>query len=233
MVLGEKKLAIENYKKSLQLNPGNANGLKKLKEMGINTDTHVKAAKVSIEYLKQLEGDYLSTNQPNWVRWIKFVEEGGVLVGNDNGYRYKLIPMGGDGKFINPDDGASLIFDTENKNGITLSLFGTINLKKVKTSKESTLSLKEYSGIYIPSKKDTILRPMEVLNSKNKLFRFIENPSDFTPNRNIELEFVTENIFFYPDKSNRSIEFIVNDKKEVTGCFVRRPDGTFQLSKQK
>jgi tetratricopeptide (TPR) repeat protein len=30
---GDKELAIKNYQKSLELNPGNANGVKKLKEL--------------------------------------------------------------------------------------------------------------------------------------------------------------------------------------------------------
>jgi len=30
---GDKDLAIKNYRKSLELNPGNANGIKKLKEL--------------------------------------------------------------------------------------------------------------------------------------------------------------------------------------------------------
>jgi hypothetical protein len=67
-------------------------------------------------------------NCPEWK--INFEVVNGVLYGNDRGYRYKLIPVD-DGKFINPDDGASLVFDTKNKNAITLTLFGN-TLKKTK-----------------------------------------------------------------------------------------------------
>ncbi|MCW3077255.1 MAG: hypothetical protein JWO32_1864, partial [Bacteroidetes bacterium] len=137
-ILGDKTLAIENYKKSVKLNPGSANGIKRLKEFGVNTDTLIKKFNIAIDYLKLLEGVYLSTNQPNWMRKITFVQEEGILIGNDNGYRYKLIPMG-DGKFINPDDGVSLIFDTKDKNAITLLIFGTTTLKKIKLSKEPSL----------------------------------------------------------------------------------------------
>jgi tetratricopeptide (TPR) repeat protein len=42
MVLGNKTDAIENYKKSVQLNPGNASGIKALKELGVYTDTLIK-----------------------------------------------------------------------------------------------------------------------------------------------------------------------------------------------
>ncbi|MCE3278077.1 MAG: hypothetical protein K0S44_268 [Bacteroidetes bacterium] len=136
MALGDKTQAIENYKKSVRLNPGSRNGLKVLKEAGIDTDTLIKKIKLPDGYLKSLEGEYKSTNEPHGVRIIKFIEEEGVLFGNDNGYRYDLIPMG-EGKFINPDDGASLVFDTKNKNAITLLLFGTVNLKKVSELKES------------------------------------------------------------------------------------------------
>jgi tetratricopeptide (TPR) repeat protein len=233
LLLGDKPKAIENYKKSLQLNPGSKSGLQKLKELGVNTDDVIKPVKVSNDYLKNIEGTYLSTNQPTWVRMIKFVTEEGVLVGNDNGYKYKLIPMG-DGKFINPDDGASLVFDTKDKNGINLLLFGTINLKKAKTpnTNSAKMELEKYAGVYYPSKKDTILSSMEIIKSNNKLYRFIDK-DPMPANRMVELELVTDNTFFYTDNSHRSIEFIVDDNKEVSGCIVRRADGIFKLSKQK
>ncbi|HZV68571.1 MAG TPA: serine hydrolase domain-containing protein [Saprospiraceae bacterium] len=130
LILGDTTQAIENYTKSVKLNPGNENGLKVLKELGVNTDTLIK--KVSIEDLKLLEGDYIITNPPTdgdkyWK--IEFEEVSGVLVGNDRGYRYKLVPVR-DNQFINPDDGASLIFDTKDKNAITLMLFGRFKFRK-------------------------------------------------------------------------------------------------------
>jgi beta-lactamase regulating signal transducer with metallopeptidase domain len=231
MVLGDKTQAMENYKKSVKLNPGSINSIKRLKELGVNTDTLIKKINIPIEYLKLLEGVYLSTNQPDWIRKITFVQEAGILIGNDNGYKYKLIAMG-DGKFINPDDGESLVFDTKDKNAITLLLFGTINLKKVKISKETAVNLKEYSGIYLPEKKDSLIKPMEIRLDNGKLYRFIESESQ-TPNGKVELEFVTGNLFFYTDNSARSIEFIVDDKKEVTGGILRRPGGIYKLSKKK
>lgn len=231
LALGDKTHAIENFKESVKLNPGSKNGLKRLKELGVNTDDLVKKYNVAIEALKLLEGDYLSTNDHNWIRWIKFVVEDGVLVGNDNGYRYKLLPVG-EGKFINPDDGASLVFDTRDKNAINLLLFGEITLKKVKRSIGPTIAdLKKYAGVYLPAKKDTLFKEMEIRNSGNKLFRFIKEAEG--TNKNVELEFVTDNLFFYTDRSMRSIDFIVNDKKEVTGCIVRRYDGIFNFSKKR
>jgi CubicO group peptidase (beta-lactamase class C family) len=127
MVLGDKTQAIENYKVSVKLNPGNENGINVLKGLGINTDELI--TKISIEHLKLLEGEYNEVNSANG-RKIEFKEINGVLNGNDHGYKYKLIPVGEDA-FMNPDDGASLVFDTKDKKAITLLLFGKIKLKKV------------------------------------------------------------------------------------------------------
>ena len=33
------------------------------------------------------------------------------------------------GEFVNPDDGASLVFDTKDKNAITMMLFGRVKFK--------------------------------------------------------------------------------------------------------
>jgi CubicO group peptidase (beta-lactamase class C family) len=125
MVLGKKTEAIENYKKSVQLNLRSGSGLRALKEAGVNTDTLIK--KVSVEHLKLLQGEYIATEG---VWKIVFKEVNGELVGNDKSYRYKLIPVG-DNEFVNPDDGASLVFDTKDKNAITLLLSGKFTFKKV------------------------------------------------------------------------------------------------------
>ena len=128
MVLGDTTNAIENYKKSVQLNPDNQNGIKILKELGINTDSLV--VKVPIEHLKLLAGEYKAIDQNR--DWKIVIEElDGELFGNDGGYRYKLNPVGDD-KFINPDDGATVVFDTKDKNAISFVIFGRVNFKKVK-----------------------------------------------------------------------------------------------------
>lgn len=131
LALGDSVHSIENYLKSLKLNPGSVYGIKALKSLGINTDTLVK--KVTVEELKLLEGDYLITNPPgeenkNWK--IEFKEVNGELFGNDRGYQYRLVPVGKN-QFINPDDGASLVFDTNDQNAITLMLFGKFKFRKV------------------------------------------------------------------------------------------------------
>lgn len=126
MALGNKTAALENYKKSVQLNPGNEGGIKILKDNGIKTDDLIK--KVPIEYLKLLEGEYLSDDNK---RKIKFELAEGILYGNDRGYRYKALPVGGEGEFVNAEDGASLVFDTKDKHAITMVLFGRVKFKKV------------------------------------------------------------------------------------------------------
>jgi hypothetical protein len=100
----------------------------------------------------------------------------------------------GPGKFINPDDGVSLVFDTKDKNKISLFIFGKTTLKKVKRSEEAGIALKNYSGTYVPAKKDTILTEMEIINSETKLFRFIKEAEG--TNRTVELDAAADNIFF-------------------------------------
>jgi CubicO group peptidase (beta-lactamase class C family) len=128
LALGNKTEAIENYKQSVKLNPGNEGGIKILKDNGIKTDDLIK--KVPVEYLKHLEGEYVNIDNKEWK--ITFDVTEGILYGNDRGYRYKVLPVGGEGEFVNPDDGASLVFDTKDKNAITMVLFGRVKFKKNK-----------------------------------------------------------------------------------------------------
>jgi CubicO group peptidase (beta-lactamase class C family) len=127
MALGNKTAAIENYKQSVKLNPGNEPAIKILKENGIKTDDLIK--KVPVEYLKLLEGEYLNVDNKEYK--IKFEITEGILYGNDRGYRYKVLPVGGEGEFVNPDDGASLVFDTKDQHAITMVLFGRVKFRKV------------------------------------------------------------------------------------------------------
>jgi len=127
MALGNKTDALENYKKSVKLNPGNEGGLKILKDNGIKTDDLIK--KVPVASLKLLEGEYQNIDNKEWK--IKFEVVEGILYGDDRGYRYRVLPVGGEGEFVNPDDGASLVFDTKDKKAITMVLFGRVKFKKV------------------------------------------------------------------------------------------------------
>jgi CubicO group peptidase (beta-lactamase class C family) len=127
MALGNKTEALENYKQSVKLNPGNEGGIKVLNANGIKKDDLIK--KVPIEYLKLLEGEYLNVDNKEWK--IKFEIAEGILYGNDRGYRYKVLPVEGEGAFVNPDDGALLVFDTKDKNVITMILSGRAKFNKV------------------------------------------------------------------------------------------------------
>jgi CubicO group peptidase (beta-lactamase class C family) len=126
MAQGNKTEGLENYKQSVKLNPGNENAIKILKANGISTDNLIK--KVPLEYLKLLEGEYLNADNREWK--IKFEIAEGILYGNDRGYRYRVLPVG-EGEFVNPDDGASLVFNTKDKKAITMVLFGRVKFKKV------------------------------------------------------------------------------------------------------
>jgi CubicO group peptidase (beta-lactamase class C family) len=127
MAQGNKAEALENYKRSVKLNSGNEAGIKILKDNGIKTDDLIK--KVPLEYMRLLEGEYLNVDNKEWK--IKFEITDGILHGNDRGYRYRVLPVAGEGEFINPDDGASLVFDTKDKKAITMVLFGRAKFKKV------------------------------------------------------------------------------------------------------
>ncbi len=125
MALGDKTAAIENYKKSVRLNPGNENGIKVLKENGVNTEDLI--FKVSASDLKLLEGEYTNIDNKEWK--ITFEITDGTLYGSDRGYRYRVLPVA-KGEFVNPDDGASLVFDTKDKKAITMVLFGRERFRK-------------------------------------------------------------------------------------------------------
>jgi CubicO group peptidase (beta-lactamase class C family) len=122
---GNKTEALENYKRSVKLNPGNENAIKILKDNGVKTDDLI--TKVPLDYLKLLEGEYLNIDNKEWK--IRFEIKEGILYGNDRGYRYRVLPVA-DGEFVNPDDGASLVFDTKDKKAITMVLFGRMKFRK-------------------------------------------------------------------------------------------------------
>lgn len=131
LALGKQEEAIANYKKSIQLNPNNEHGLQVLKDLGVSTESLIY--KVPVEHLQVLAGEYLAIRPPGssgkeWKITIEEVE--GHLFANDRGYRFELVPIGED-QFINPNDGASLDFDSSNGKAITLTLFGKYNFKKL------------------------------------------------------------------------------------------------------
>ncbi len=123
---GAREEAIENYKKSVQLNPGNENGKKVLTELGVSIAELI--VKVPIEHLKLLAGEYIMTNNEEWKLVFEVVD--GELVGKDGDYKFWLLPVG-ENEFVNTDDGGSLVFDTKDENAITLVLFEKYKFKKM------------------------------------------------------------------------------------------------------
>lgn len=55
---GKSEEAIENYKKSVELNPGNENGIKVLNELGVNTADLTKEVIIEEQVLQSYFGDY-------------------------------------------------------------------------------------------------------------------------------------------------------------------------------
>jgi hypothetical protein len=109
------------------MNPGNENGIKILNANGIKTDHLIP--KIPMEDLQLLEGEYQNVDNREWK--IKLVLTEGVLYANDRGYKFKVLPVNERKEFVNPDDGASLVFDTKDKNAITLMLAGRVRFRKV------------------------------------------------------------------------------------------------------
>lgn len=132
LLLGEKAEAIENYKQSIRLNPDNQNGIQVLKDLGIDTDDI--GIKVPIKQLKRLAGEYKSEAEASNTAQeslITIEEVEGELFGIHNNYRYKLVPQG-DNLFINPDDGATVVFNTKDKKAISFLIFGKYTYNKMK-----------------------------------------------------------------------------------------------------
>ncbi len=131
MALGKNEAAIENYKMSVEINPGNQNGLRMLEKLGVDADELM--VKVPIEYLQLVEGEYAATHESyerkeHWNIILEVVD--GELVCNDRDYQYTLMPVG-ENRFVNQEYMASAEFDTDNEDEITLLFSGTTMFEKV------------------------------------------------------------------------------------------------------
>lgn len=56
--LGEKEKSIKNYKKSIEMNPGNQNGIDMLEKIGVNTGDLIKKVEISEKVLSSYVGKY-------------------------------------------------------------------------------------------------------------------------------------------------------------------------------
>ena len=124
---GAREQGIENYRKSIELNPGNEHGIKILNNLGESTDDLI--IKVPVENLERLSGEYQNTKDKEWK--LVFKVENEELIGYDGDYKFRLFPKG-ETEFIIPDDGDSWVFDTKDENSITLVFSGKYEFKKVK-----------------------------------------------------------------------------------------------------
>ena len=124
---GERKQAINNYKKSVSLNPENTNGIDVLKQLGESTEDLVY--KVPYEHLKSLEGEYLATHDEDWKVLVQVEEE--ILKCEDKYYNFVLVPIGHN-KFVNPRFGALWRFNTTGPRAKPVLQFGKFKFLKVK-----------------------------------------------------------------------------------------------------
>lgn len=124
---GARAEAIENYKKSVQLNPENDNGIQVLK--GLEESTEDLLFKVPIDQLQKLEGEYQATHDESWRVTVKV--DSGVLKCEDKYYKFTLVPIG-DNQFVNPRFGALWHFDTSDQKAKPILLFGKYKFEKVK-----------------------------------------------------------------------------------------------------
>ncbi len=124
---GARDEAIENYKKSVKLNPENENGINVLNDLGESTEDLL--FKVPIEQLNLLEGEYLATHDEDWK--IVVAINNGVLKCEDKYYKFTLVPIG-DNKFVNPRFGILWRFGTNDQDGKPMMLFGNYKFPKIK-----------------------------------------------------------------------------------------------------
>ncbi|MCC6937312.1 MAG: class A beta-lactamase-related serine hydrolase [Flavobacteriales bacterium] len=132
LALGDTAQGIANYKRSIELNPSNENGIGVLKNLGVDTDALIIT--VPMEHMQLLAGEYEAIDPPadkngKWTIVIDVMD--GLLRGTDGTYRYRLVPQGDD-VFTNPDDGATLVFDAKDKSAITFEIFGKYTFRMVK-----------------------------------------------------------------------------------------------------
>ena len=124
---GQRKKGIENYRRSIQLNPNNQNGVDVLRGIGEPTDDIL--IKIPEAHLNKLAGEYLATHDDSWTIVVEVEDR--LLKCEDKYYNFTLVPIGND-KFVNPRFGALWRFDTTNPNAKPVMLFGERKFLKVK-----------------------------------------------------------------------------------------------------
>ena len=128
-VKGDKENAVKYYNKSLELNPGNTNGIKMLAEMGV--EYKPKTFDVSQKVLKSYVGKY----EANPDRFVTVTLEDGKLYGEPNGgQKLQLIPMAEHKFYLNDENVQAQFHQNEKKEIDRITIFmgdQTVEAKRV------------------------------------------------------------------------------------------------------
>ncbi len=120
MIIGNKEDAISNYKKSIELNPMNENGIVMLEKMGEDVSEYRKTAEVADEILNSYEGDY--ELMPVFI--LSVTNQSGVLITQATGQGPITLQAVSEEEFIAPMLGAKITFQKdENGKVVSLTLF--------------------------------------------------------------------------------------------------------------
>lgn len=121
LALGRKEEAIENYKKSIELEPKNQNGVRVLNELGVDLSELVH--QISDNRLKALVGKYQHSTNSEEHKSFEIILADGELIYQDHRFNYNLLPIS-DTEFINQRKGAELVFTSSNNEPISLKVNG-------------------------------------------------------------------------------------------------------------
>ena len=114
---GNKEEGIANYKKSIEINPGNTHGIDVLKELGINVD--IKDVSVPDDVLSRYTGTYAI--QPAFK--VEITKEGSQLYAQATGQqRFEIFPKS-ETEFYWKVVPARLVFNLEGENVVSFTLF--------------------------------------------------------------------------------------------------------------
>lgn len=127
---GETEKAIENYVKSLDLNPDNSNGVEMLKQLGADTSKYEENITVPVEILEAYVGKY--ELMPNFI--LEVTLQGSQLFIQATGQGISEIFPSSETKFYSKAVKASLTFNTDDQGiikSLTLHQNGNHEAKKI------------------------------------------------------------------------------------------------------
>ena len=122
--------AIENYKKSVALNPDNANAIQVLKKLGIDKTELITEVEVSPEVLQAYVGIYQLNNNYSFT----VTEEKGQLYIQGTGEKITTVYPMAQNRFYSKLITAQFTFNSDDNghvNSLTLNMGREINAKKV------------------------------------------------------------------------------------------------------